>query len=68
MKREQKEREEKERKIKTYSEVIKETIKETQAKPTPTQILLGTEQSYVITTCIIDVHFVNLANQGSYEC
>ena len=66
-KRDQREREEREKKNKTYSEVIKETIKETQTKPKPTQILLGTEQSYIITTCIIHAHFVNMANPGSYE-
>ena len=59
------EKEEKERRPKPYSEVIKETVKETQTKATPTQILLNSEQSYLITTYIIHAHFINLAKPGS---
>ena len=66
-KKENREKEERERKSKPYNEVIKQTVKETQMKTTPTQIVLGTEYSYLITTCIIHAHFVNLARPGSYE-
>ena len=41
-------------------------MRETQTKTTPTQLVLGTEHSYVITTCIIHVHFVNLGKPGAY--
>ena len=59
-------KDETERRAKPYNEEIKETVKETQTKATPTQILLGSEQSYLITTCIIHAHFINLAKPGSY--
>ena len=61
-----KEKEDREKKNKTYSEVIRETIKEAQTKPTPTQIVLGSEHIYVITTCIIHAYFVNLGKPGTY--
>ena len=36
-------------------------------KTKPTQIILGSDHSFLIPTCIIHVYFVNLARLGSYE-
>ena len=33
----------------------------------PTQIVVGSEHSYLIATCIIHAHFVNPARPGTYE-
>ena len=66
-KKESQEELEKERVTRPYNEVIKKTVQESQNRATPTQIVLGTEYGYKITTCIIHAHFVNLARPGSYE-
>ena len=66
-KKNDREQEEQLEEAKLYSAVIKETVKETQMKTKPTQIVLGSDHSFLITTCIIHAHFVNLARPGSYE-
>ena len=66
-KKSEKEQEEQQKKAKPYSAVIKETVKESQMKTKPTQIVLGSDHSFLITTCIMHAHFVNLARPGSYE-
>ena len=58
--------EEKERHMKKFSDVIKETVKESQIKTTPTQLVLGNEHSHGITTCTIHAHFVNLGKPGTH--
>ena len=54
-------------KTKPYSAVIKETVKESQMKTKPIQIVVGSVHGFLITTCIMHAHFVNLARTGSYE-
>ena len=63
-KKERKEQAEKEKITKPYNEVIKKTVEESQSKATPTQLVLCTEHSYRITTCIIHAHFINMARPG----
>ena len=52
--------------MRPYSEVVKKTIKKV-SSPAPTQIVLGTEHSYKILTCIIHAHMINMARPGSYS-
>ena len=66
-KKNEKEQFEREKAARPYSEVIKKTVQESQSKVTPTQIVLGTEYGYKITTCIIHAHFVNMARPETYE-
>ena len=66
-KRTEKEEQEHSKRARPYSAVIKETVRESQMKSRPTQIVLGSDHSYLITTCIIHAHFVNMARPGSYE-
>ena len=42
-------------------------MQESKNKATPTQIILGSEHSYKITTCSIHAHFINMARPGTYE-
>ena len=66
-KKERKQQAEREKITKPYNEVIKKTVEESQNKATPTQLILGREHSYRITTCIIHAHFINMARPGTYE-
>ena len=63
-KKERKEQEEREKIAKPYNGVIKKTVQETQSKVVPTQLVLGAEHCYRITTCIIHAHFINMARLG----
>ena len=66
-KKSEKEQEKEQKRARPYSAVIKETIRESQTKARPTQIVLSCDHSYLITTCIIHAHFINLARPGSHE-
>ena len=59
-KKEDKQREEREKRTKQYSDVTKET----QIKRTPTHLISDLEKRYIITTCIIHERSVNL---GKHE-